>query len=78
MPHDQIRDSSMVEAIVDLRDTRCVRISDSLIVDVLLCLGVVLERWVSPFDELGFRYYTTARPGVRVRHADALGTSPND
>jgi hypothetical protein len=42
---NQIRDSTMVEAIVELRDARCVRISDGLIVDMLLCRGAVVEMW---------------------------------
>jgi hypothetical protein len=49
--HDQIGDCVMVEALVDLRDTRCVRILNSLVVDLLLGSGVVVEKWVAPFDE---------------------------
>ena len=70
--HDQICDSSVVEAIVDLRDTRCVRILDSLVVDLPLCIsiGVDTRVLITPFDEVGFRYYATAKGGVQPRHHD--------
>jgi len=79
--HDQIRDYIIVEAIVDLRDTRCLPILNSLAVDVLLGSGFVVEKWVTPFDEVGFRYYATAMVGaVQPGHysADALGTYFDD
>ena len=52
---DRMRDSTTPEAIVDPRDMRHVRISDSLAVDTVLSFGVVVK-WVTPFDEVGFRY----------------------
>ena len=47
--------------------------------DALLSLGVV-KKWVTPFDEVGCRYYAMARPGVRSRHrgAEAPGTDFGD
>ena len=41
---DKICDYATVEAIVDPRDTRCVRVLDSLVVDVLLGSGGVVEK----------------------------------
>jgi hypothetical protein len=71
--HNQICDSSVVEAIIDLRDTWCVRILGSLVVDVSLCIGIGMDTriLIAPFDEVGFRYYATARGGVQPRHHDA-------
>jgi hypothetical protein len=54
--HDQIRDSSMVETIVDLLG--------SLVVDVPLRGGGDSDTG-RPFDEVGFRCYATARAGVQ-------------
>jgi hypothetical protein len=52
--HDQIRDSSMVETIVDLLG--------SLVVDVPL-RGDGDSDTGRPFDEVGFRCYATAELG---------------
>lgn len=59
----------MVEAIVNLRGTRCIRISDSLVVDALLRTSMAVERWIASFDKVRLWCHVTAR--VRVRHRDA-------
>jgi len=57
----------MDEAIVDLRDTRCLRILDSLAVDVLLGSGVVVEMRVTPFDEVPILRNSGCRNGPTRR-----------
>ena len=78
--HDQIRDRITVEAVVDLRDTRCLRVSDSLAVDVRLGSGVIVEGWFAPLDEVGLRYYATARVADRPgeHSADVPGARLDD
>jgi hypothetical protein len=69
-------DSNFIGAIGDSGNTRCVRISGSLVVDVLLHIG----EWVAPLEGVGLRCYTMAGPGVSPQHcaADAPGAVLDD